>query len=106
MFAATRYIAWAMQFYGKVPYDLATSGVPLATWDDLEVPPPEIDDAKSYAQFRDAIAQYNDVGTEEVVPALGTSHALFLAYAAMLSFGDEILVEHPRYEPLTGAAEG
>jgi aspartate/methionine/tyrosine aminotransferase len=41
-----------------------------------------------------------------VVPALGTSHAVFLAYAAMLSPGDEVLVEHPGYEPLTRTAEG
>jgi len=42
----------------------------------------------------------------DVVPALGTSGGVFLAYAAMLSPGDEVLLEHPGYEPLTRTAEG
>jgi aspartate/methionine/tyrosine aminotransferase len=106
MFAPTRYIAWAMQFYGKVPYDLASSGIPLASWSELGVPPPAVDDLGAYPAFREAIATFNDVPASEVTPALGTAHAIFLAYAAMLSPNDEILVEHPGYEPLTRAAEG
>ncbi len=106
MFAPTRYIAWAMQFYGKVPFDLASSGIPLVSWAEVGGAAPVVDDPQSYSAFRDAIAAYNDVPPSEVTPALGTSHAIFLAYAAMLSPGDEILVEHPGYEPLIRAAEG
>lgn len=106
MFARTRYIAWAMQFYGKVPYDLATSGIPYVTWSELGLPAPDVDDPGAFAALRSAIARYNDVSPAEVVPALGTSQAIFLAYAAMLSPGDELLVETPGYEPLTRAAEG
>jgi len=106
MFAPVRYIEWALKFYGKVPLDLATSGIPLAVWSDLGVPEPDCDDMGAYVRFREAIAVYNDVTPAEVIPALGTSHAVFLAYAAMLSPGDEIVVEHPGYEPLTRAAEG
>jgi aspartate/methionine/tyrosine aminotransferase len=43
---------------------------------------------------------------EEVTPAVGTSNAIYLAYAAMLAPGDEILVETPGYEPLLNTAEG
>lgn len=106
MFGRTRYIAWATQFYGKVPYDLATSGVPYATWAELGLPTPDVDDPAAFAALRGAIARYNDVSPAEVVPALGTSQAIFLAYAALLSPGDELLVEAPGYEPLTRAAEG
>ncbi len=107
MFAPTRYIAWALRFYGRVPYDLASSGIPVARWDEVSsAPPAGSDDPSSYAKLVDAIAKYNDRPTGEVVPALGTSHALFLAYAAMLSPGDEVLVEAPGYEPLVRAAEG
>ncbi|MBX3204567.1 MAG: pyridoxal phosphate-dependent aminotransferase [Labilithrix sp.] len=106
MFGPTRYIAWAMQFYGQVPYDLATSGVPLVKWSELGLPVPDIDDFGAYAALRGAIARHNDVPKAEVVPALGTSQALFLAYASVLSPGDELLVESPGYEPLTRAAEG
>ena len=106
MFAPVRYIEWALKFYGKVPLDLASSGIPSIAWSDLGVPEPNLDDSSAYAAFRETIALYNDVRRDEVVPALGTSHAVFLAYAAMLSPGDEVLVEFPGYEPLTRTAEG
>lgn len=106
MFRRTSYIDWASQFYGRVPYDLASSGVPLTPWTELGVPAPEIDDIGAYPRLRAAIAHYNVVTPAEVTPALGTSHAIFLAYAAVLSPGDELLVERPGYEPLTRAADG
>jgi aspartate/methionine/tyrosine aminotransferase len=106
MFTPVRYLAWATKFYGKVPFDLASSGIPLASWSELGVPEPDLDDLGAYVRFREALAVYNDVPAAEVVPALGTSHAVFLAYAALLSPGDEVLVERPGYEPLTRTAEG
>lgn len=106
MFAPVRYIAWALEYYGKTPFDLASSGIPHASWSELGVPEPDLDDMGAYGRFREALAVYNDVPAAEVVPALGTSHAVFLAYAALLSPGDEVLVEHPGYEPLTRTAEG
>jgi aspartate/methionine/tyrosine aminotransferase len=106
MFAPVRYIEWATKFYGKVPLDLASSGIPHAAWTELGVPEPDLDDLARFPAIRESIALYNDVPAHEVVPALGTSHAVFLAYAAMLSPGDEVLVEFPGYEPLTRAAEG
>lgn len=106
MFAPVRYIAWATKFYGKVELDLATSGIPYAAWSELGVPEPNLDDLSAYPAFREALAVYNDVPVADVVPALGTSGGVFLAYAAMLSPGDEVLVEYPGYEPLTRAAEG
>jgi aspartate/methionine/tyrosine aminotransferase len=106
MFAEVRYIAWATKFYGKVDLDLATSGIPYAAWSDLGVPEPTLDDLSAYPAFRALIALYNDVPVTDVVPALGTSQGVFLAYASTLSPGDEVLVEHPGYEPLTRTAEG
>ena len=105
MFSPVAYIRWTQRFYGKVPFDLATSGIPLATW-ELGVPEPDLDDLGAYERFRHALAVYNDVPVDEVVPALGTSQGVFFAYAAVLSPGDEVVVEHPGYEPLTRTAEG
>jgi aspartate/methionine/tyrosine aminotransferase len=112
MFGKTRYIAWALEQYSAAKYDLASSGTPLvkeAELDPLAFRDGErisLDDAHAYEGFREAIAVHNDVTTAEVMPAIGTTHALFLAYAALLSPGDEILVEAPGYEPLTRVAEG
>lgn len=106
MFGPTRYIQWALQFYGQVPYDLASSGVPHAAWRELGLATPNIEDAAAYKALPAAIAKHTCVSPAEVVPALGTSHAIFLAYASVASAGDSILVETPGYEPLTRTAEG
>lgn len=106
MFGRVRYIDWALRFYGKVPLDLASSGVPSAAWSELGIPEPDLDDPAAFAALREKIAIYNDVPAASVVPALGASQAIFLAYAATLSPGDEVIVERPGYEPLTRAAEG
>jgi aspartate/methionine/tyrosine aminotransferase len=46
------------------------------------------------------------VQESEVLPLLGTTHALFTAYASLVSAGDEVLVENPSYEPMYRIAEG
>ncbi len=110
MFGPTGYIAWAERLFGKVELDLATSGIPVVNGDALapiaEAGARRAGDGACYAELRARIAVYNGVPATEVVPALGTTHGIFLAYAALLSPGDELLVEHPGYEPLTRIAEG
>jgi aspartate/methionine/tyrosine aminotransferase len=108
MFPPIGYLAWARRFYGKVRYDLATSGVPWIDLPDADSPDgarlPR--DASAWDLFRDAIATYNGVPSQETVAALGTTHAVWLAYASLASPGDEILVEEPVYEPLVAVAGG
>jgi aspartate/methionine/tyrosine aminotransferase len=107
MFAPTRYLDWARRFYGQVRFDLATSGIPpvpaaeLGAFDALA-----LDDVTAWPRLREAIARYNDVPAEEAIAALGTTHALWLAYASLTSPGDEVLVEAPGYEPIARIAEG
>lgn len=57
-----------------------------------------------YPPLREAIAAKEGVAPECVVAADGTSMANMLAMAALIGPGDEVLVEHPTYEPLLGAA--
>lgn len=110
MFASTRYLAWAHRLFGNVELDLASSGIPLVRGDELapiaEEGASRAGDLACFDELLRSIARYNDVSEAEVVPALGASHAIFLAYAALLSPGDDILVESPGYEPLVRAAEG
>ncbi len=107
MFAPTRYLNWARRFYGKVEFDLATSGIPTMPLSELGVPAVErLDDWSGAQRLRDAIATHNAVPAEEAIAALGTSQALWLAYASLTSPGDEVLVERPAYEPLVRIAEG
>ena len=104
-YGPTRYLTWARQFFGTVTYDLAVSGIPLVGAAELGEPPNRADFA-GIERFSRSIAHYNDVPRGEVVPALGTAHALWLAYACLASPGDDVLVESPGYEPLLRAAEG
>ena len=106
MFHPTRYLAWARRFYGQVPYDLATSGMTPVSHEELGAPTTSLDDPAGWARLRRAIAAYNDTQSDEAIATLGTTHALWLAYATLVSPGDEVLVESPAYEPLVRTAEG
>jgi aspartate/methionine/tyrosine aminotransferase len=107
MFAPTRYLDWARRFYGQVRFDLASSGMPTTPLAELGIVTAErFDDSSNLSHLREAIARYNAVPREETIATLGTSQALWLAYASLTSPGDEILVEEPAYEPLVRIAEG
>src|SRR5689334_2461027 len=93
------YLMWARRHYGTVPFDLATSGMPTASRELVGVPT-SIEDPRAWEHLRAAIAAYNDVPLNETLAALGTSHALWLAYASLLSPGDDVLIEEPSYEPV------
>src|SRR4051794_25919767 len=103
MFAPTRYLAWARRMHGRARFDLATSGIPTLVDHPLDpcdapcstAPLSCLDAGVPWLRLREAIAAYNDVPADEVVPALGTTHAVWLAYAAVMSPGDDLVVEDP-----------
>jgi aspartate/methionine/tyrosine aminotransferase len=101
------YMHWA-KFKRPVRYALTMSEVPHFRMDSLPLALADLDmDGAShprYAPLREAIARRYGVSVDQVVAADGTSMANFLAMAALISPGDEVLVEHPTYELLLGAA--
>jgi aspartate/methionine/tyrosine aminotransferase len=103
------YLAWASALYPKVDFDLASSGVTpvpakiFATGDELG---DALSDARAGEALRDRIARRFAVDRAEVASTLGTSQAIFAAYAALLAPGDTLLVEAPTYEPMVRVAEG
>lgn len=107
MFGPTRYLDWARRFYGQIRFDLASSGTPAVRLAEIGVPAAEaLDDPTGWSRLRVALARHNDVPEGEVAAALGTTHALWLAYSALVSAGDEVLVETPGYEPVRRIPEG
>jgi aspartate/methionine/tyrosine aminotransferase len=67
----------------------------------------EINDFNLYG-YRPLIRELADryeVSPDQVVTAPGTSMANYLAIAAIVGAGDEVLVEHPAYEPLLDIPE-
>jgi aspartate/methionine/tyrosine aminotransferase len=101
------YMHWA-KFKPLVRFALTTSEVPHFRMDRLPLTIEVLDlDGAShprYAPLRERIAGRYGVTTEQVVAADGTSMANFLAMAALITPGDEVLVEQPTYEPMLGAA--
>lgn len=101
------YMHWAKN-QAPVRYHLASSEVPHFALDRLSpsVADLSLDGASRprYAPLREAIAARQGVTPDRVVIANGTSMANFLAMAALIAPGDEVLVESPAYEPMVAAA--
>jgi len=101
------YMHWA-KFKPPVRYSLTSSEVPHFRMDRLPIALADLEmDGAShprYAPLREAIGRRYGLSADRIVAADGTSMANFLAMAALVSPGDEVLVEHPTYEPLLGAA--
>lgn len=103
----SEYLRWA-KTRAPARWDLTSSGVPYlplrelpVTMDDLEI---SGTGAYGYPALQQAIAARYRVDEACVVAAMGTSMANYLALAALVRPGDEVLIEHPTYEPLISAA--
>lgn len=101
------YMYWAKN-QTPVTYALGSSEVPHFRMDRWEIDPAmlELDGASRYRDppLRAAIARKAGVTPDRVTMADGTSMANMLAMAALIAPGDEVLIEHPVYEPLVAAA--
>jgi aspartate/methionine/tyrosine aminotransferase len=105
--AGSPYMQWA-KLHSVARHNLATSGMvnfPLAELgvdlSQLEINGPTI---YGYDPLLATIARRYRVSIENVVSAMGTSFANYLALAGVTEPGDEILVEQPAYDPILGAA--
>jgi aspartate/methionine/tyrosine aminotransferase len=88
-------------------FNLATSGLGnlklrelRVSLDDLEI----TNGGYGYQLLIQSISTRYRVAPESIVTAAGTSFANHLAMAALINPGDEILFEHPAYEPMLAAA--
>lgn len=101
------YMAWS-KLRPPPRYDLAGSNLLGCTLDDLpgagdiELNGPN---SEGWPPLVEAIASRYGVGTDQVATAGGCSGANFIAFAAVLERGDEVVVERPGYDPLVGALE-
>ncbi|HEX9671657.1 MAG TPA: pyridoxal phosphate-dependent aminotransferase, partial [Thermoanaerobaculia bacterium] len=104
---SSEYQEWA-KTRSQARFNLVASGVhpvPLAelgaTLDDVELTGPSW---YGYPPLQAALAAHCGVPEEQVVAAVGTSLAVHLAMAALVAPGDELLLEHPTYEPILAVA--
>jgi len=103
----SEYMHWAKN-QSTARFHLGGSEVKHFRMDRLKLDLADLEmDGASYYRYeplRRAIAARHGVSAEQVVAADGTSMANFLALAALIAPGDEVLAEHPVYEPMTAAA--
>jgi hypothetical protein len=92
------YMHWA-KYQAPVRYSLSSSEVPHFRLDSLPLVIADLDlDGASHPRFaplRQAIAERYGVTAEMVVTANGTSMANFLAMAALVAPGDEVISNSP-----------
>jgi aspartate/methionine/tyrosine aminotransferase len=105
---SSEYMLWA-KTSSHATYTLSNSGLinyPLAGLpakiEDLEISGPSY---YGYEPLQRAIAEKCGVSTDCVVATNGASLGNFLALAATLEPGDEVLIEHPTYELLVSTAQ-
>lgn len=99
---SSSYMHWA-KTSSTAKFNLATSGVGnlklrelRVSLDDLEI----TNGGYGYQPLILSIAERYRVAPETVVTAAGTTFANHLAVAALIKPGDEVLFEHPAYEPM------
>ena len=103
---SSSYMNWA-KTSSVAKYNLATSGLGNLKLSELRV---SLDDLEitnggyGYQPLVELIAKRYRVETNEVVTAAGTTFANHLAMAALIKPGDEVLFEHPAYEPMLALA--
>jgi aspartate/methionine/tyrosine aminotransferase len=106
--ARAPYMEWAKS-RRKPEVDLAGSNLLACSLDDLPGAREALDIAgespDGYPPLVEAIARRYGVASERVATAAGCSGANFLALAAVLDAGDEMLIERPAYDPLIAAAK-
>lgn len=103
-FQPIKYMRW-VKTRRRAQYDLCRSGVADTGLQELGIDLKDLeiggDNFYGLPLLIHAIAQRYGVREENVMPALGTSHALFLVCGALLGeAGSEVLIEKPAYEPL------
>lgn len=109
MSRALPYMRWAKLESGA-RFNLATSGVldfPLAELPGVSVADIEINGTGRYGYppLLEALAHKTGADVDCIVPSIGTSMANFVALSALITRGDEVLIERPTYHPMLQIAE-
>jgi aspartate/methionine/tyrosine aminotransferase len=102
------YLEWARTHMGRVKFDLAKSNIKAVTKEELglslEDVPLSSPDEDGLPALRDLLAKRYGVPRTNVLLTGGATMAIYLACAALLDPGHQVLLESPNYEPLYRAA--
>ena len=102
------YLEWARTHMGRVKLDLAKSNVKALSKEELGLSlddiPLSAPDEDGLPELRDLIAKRYGVPKTNVLVTGGATMGIYLACAALLDPGHQVLLESPNYEPLYRAA--
>jgi len=102
------YMLWA-KTREPVEIDLAGSNLLPCVLEDLPGAAEALELTASndngFAPLVEAIAAHKQVAVDRIMTGGGCSGVNFLAIAALVGAGDDVLVEQPGYDPLVGACE-
>jgi aspartate/methionine/tyrosine aminotransferase len=107
-FEEIEYLRWARLHMGRVRCDLARSNIKSLTVEELGLTPADLElNAPVEGQdpeLRALIGRRYGVDPARVVLTGGATMGLYVAYAALLPRGGEMILEFPHYEPLARLA--
>ncbi len=102
------YLEWARTHMGRVKFDLAKSNVKPVTREELGLAPGDVPlsapGEEGFPELREILAGRYGVPPSNVLVTGGATMAIYLACAALLDPGHQVILESPNYEPLYRAA--
>ena len=103
------YLEWARTHMGRVKIDLAKSNIKGLTRDDLGLSLDQVQLATptddGVVELRELLAKRYGLPRSQILVTSGATQAIFLASAALVGDGDQVLLESPNYEPLYRALQ-
>src|SRR6185295_5404681 len=103
------YLEWARTHMGRVKYDLAKSNIKGLSKEDLGLSLADVqistptDDG--VVELRELLAKKYSLPRAQILVTSGATQAIYLACAATVAEGDQVLLESPNYEPLYRALQ-
>lgn len=103
------YLEWARTHMGRVKIDLAKSNIKGLGRDELGLSLDQVqlsaptDDG--VVELRELLAKRYGLPRSQVLVTSGATQAIYLAAAALVGDGDQVLLESPHYEPLQRALQ-
>ncbi len=108
-FRRIEYLEWARTHMGRVRIDLAKSNVKALSREELGLPPEAValnaPDEEGVPELRDLLAKRYGVPRTSVLVTGGATMGIYLACAAVVNRGEEVILEAPNYEPLYRACQ-
>jgi hypothetical protein len=108
-FRKIEYLEWARTHMGRVKVDLAKSNIKALSKEELgldlsavQLSAPNED---GVVELRELLAKRYGVPRSNVLITSGATMGIFLACAAAVAEGDQVLLESPNYEPLYRALQ-